>query len=92
MRSLEREIDNEPAQNHLLRVSYEENHFKEIKYYMKNFLEIHPANLNVLFGLAGAQYGSDCFDDARNTLDLILVFNPEHKDALELMKSIPAKV
>ena len=48
---------------------------------LEKYLKLYPANLNILFGLAGIQYKMNKLDEALEALEKILVLDPVHKDA-----------
>ena len=57
---------------------------------MNRFLKIYPANVNILFSMAGLQFKMDNIEDALRTLDNVLSIDPKHKYALEFQKNIRA--
>ena len=59
---------------------------------MKQYLEIHPDNLDILLGHAGVHYKLNRFEDARNTLSILLKINPNHIDANSFLCKIEAKI
>ena len=48
---------------------------------MKSYLETHPHNTDILFGLAGIQYKLKHYEDAYRNLSLLIEINPNHNDA-----------
>ncbi len=87
-RALDLNIENQTALTHLLDLSYEMNAFTAVEKALKQYLKLHPANLNMLFGLAGIQYKMGRRSECRATLDLILVFDAQHQDALSFLKRL----
>ena len=87
-RALEINVENEVAMNNLLELSYQQARFNQIELAMKRYLEIYPANTNMLFGLSGIQYKSKRIDEAQKTLSEILVLDPEHGDAIKMLDKI----
>ncbi len=88
VRSLANNVENTLALKSLIELSYEENDFVESEKAVKNYLGMRPANLLMLFGLAGIQYKMKRIDEARETLATILALDPDHRDALDLMTRI----
>lgn len=90
VQALESNIDNEAALNGLLKLSYELQVFDDAERLLKQYLEVHPANLNILFGLAGIQFVSGQMDMARESLQTLMIFEPNHADARALIQKIDA--
>ena len=90
-RALKLNITNKPAMSNLLELSYQSNQFGQVELTLKQYLETHPDNTDILFGLAGIQYKSNRFEDARNTLSLLLEFDPNHNDATIMLDKIDIK-
>ena len=74
--------------SNLLELSYQQNQFNQIEFAIKEYLELHPINVNILFGLAGIQYKSKRIDDAQKTLSKILSLDPENDDAIKMCNMI----
>ena len=74
----------------LLQVAYELEKFDVAEKYYRKYLELHPADTEMLFALAGIYYRTGRTDMVRETIDTILLFKPEHKNALELLKKLEA--
>jgi len=87
-RALEINLENEPAMNNLLELSYHHNRFDQIECFMKRYLKLHPDNINILFGLAGIQYKLKNNNAAQKNLSKILSINPEHVDAKKMLDII----
>ena len=51
-------------------------------------MEIHPANVNMRFALAGVQYKLGKIVDSIKNLECILVLDPEHESALKMIESV----
>ena len=84
-------IENNAAMSNLLELSYQENRFDQIELAMNRYLEIYPANTNILLGLAGIQYKTKRMDGARNTLSSLLALNPNHEDANKMLDQIDSQ-
>jgi thioredoxin-like negative regulator of GroEL len=76
----------------LLALSYQSNQFNQVELAMKQYLEIHPNNVDILLGLAGVHYKTNRFEEAQNTLSILLKINPNHIDANSLLCKIEAKI
>ncbi len=90
-KALKLNITNKIAMHSLLDLSYQRSDFNQVEIAMKRYLESYPGNVDILFGLAGIQYRSNCFEEAHNTLSLLLEFNPNHNDANIMLKKIDIK-
>ncbi len=86
--ALELNAENQTALTNLLDLSYELNEFTAVEKALKCYLKLHPANLSMLFGLAGVQFKMGKRSECRATLDLILVFDAKHADALKFLKRL----
>ncbi len=73
-----------------MKLSYELQVFEDAERLLKQYLEVHPANLNILFGLAGVQFASGQMDPARESLQTLMIFEPNHADAQALIQKIEA--
>lgn len=86
--SLDSNVENSLALTNLMELSYEEKKFAECEKVLNKYLKLHPANLDILFGLAGIQYKMDKLDEASGALEKILMFDPDYKGALDLKTRI----
>ena len=87
-RAIQTNCENNTAMTSLLKLSYQSGEFEFAEAALKEFLEIHPANLSVLFGLSGVYFEQGKMIEARETIDQILMFEPEHEDAVKLLEKI----
>ena len=87
-KSLDSNFENLSACKYLLEISYKLKKFGEIENYLNKFIEFHPANLNMRFGLAGIQYKTGNLEDALKNLEYILALDPEHDSAQEMLFSV----
>ena len=91
-KSLDSNPENLSACKLLLELSYKLEQFGEIDIYLNKFIELHPANLNMRFGLAGIQYKRGKLEDSLNNLEYILALDPEHDSAREMLDSVRSDV
>jgi tetratricopeptide (TPR) repeat protein len=87
-RSLDVNQDNISACKSLLEVSYKLEKFEKIEIYLDKYMEIHPANVNMRFAVAGVQYKLGKLEDAIKNLECILVLDPVHESALKMIESV----
>jgi glycosyltransferase involved in cell wall biosynthesis/ubiquinone/menaquinone biosynthesis C-methylase UbiE/thioredoxin-like negative regulator of GroEL len=87
-RALNVNSENMTAFKLLLETSYELEKFDEIENRLNHYVELHPGNINMLFALAGVQYKLGKLEDSIKNLECILVLDPEHESALELLDNV----
>ena len=90
--ALDANVENQLALTNLMELSYEEKKFSECEKILKKYLKLHPANLDILFGLAGIQYKMDKLDGVNETLEKILLFDPDYKDARDLKARLDREI
>lgn len=86
--ALNSNIENTQALTDLTKAAYDLGCFEAAEKYLNEYLAFHPANLNILFSLAGIQFKSGKIEQAKENLDKIFVFDSNHKNAIQLMKKI----
>jgi tetratricopeptide (TPR) repeat protein/glycosyltransferase involved in cell wall biosynthesis len=86
--ALDANIDNLLAIKSLIEVSYKIEKFDRAQDYLKRFLEIYPANINMLFAMAGVQFKSGDIEESLQTLDTVLLLDPKHQYALDFQNSV----
>ena len=82
--------ENEVALTSLVKAGYALNKLEPVERALERFLELHPANVELLFSLAGVRFHAGNKDTAKEDLDKILLFDPDHKNAIELYEKIEA--
>ncbi len=60
----------------------------EMEEYIRNYLEMHPADLNFVYSLAGCLYAQGKLEDALREVEKILLLQPSHKEAVKLREDI----
>ena len=68
-RALDANIDNLLAIKSIIEISYKTEKFDKAYSYLIRFLEIYPANINMLFAMAGIEFKKGKIDDSLKTLD-----------------------
>ena len=89
--ALDANVENTLALTNLMELSYEEKKFSDCEKVLKKYLKLHPANLDILFGLAGIQYKMNKLDEANKALEKILLFDPGYQDARDLKARLVQK-
>ena len=89
-KSLDENRENVPALMNLVHVAYETDRPEPAVEYLRRYLEYYPGNFDIQFILAGVLYKKGDFDEARAAIDIVLAFNPDREDALDLLAKIDA--
>ncbi len=87
-RALDVNADHILAMKSLIEISYKTESFDRVYDHLKCFLEIHPANVNMLFAMAGIQFKRGEIEDSLQTLDEVLLLDPKHQYALDFQNSV----
>lgn len=62
----------------LIEIGYRLKRLSDVESALRSYLEIHPADLNFLYSLAGCCYAQEKIDEAVEALDTIKLFDPNH--------------
>ena len=68
--------------------SYKTESFESIYKYLKQYLDIHSSNVNMLFVMAGIQFKKGMIEDSLRTLNDVLAIDPDHKMALDFKNNV----
>ena len=80
--------ENEVALTSLVKAGYALNKLAAVESALERFLALRPANVEILFSLAGVRFHVGKPEKAREDLEKILLFDPDHKNAKELYEKI----
>jgi len=80
--------ENGVALSSLIQAAYAVKDFTAAEEAVTGFLELHPANMDMLFGLAGLQYAQGKYAEARDALDRIALFDPTREDVRLLYEKL----
>jgi tetratricopeptide (TPR) repeat protein len=72
----------------VLQTGYPLKRYTEMERMLVAFLDLHPANLDILYSFAGLLFAQGRVQEARMELEKILIFEPQHEHALELKNVI----
>lgn len=72
----------------VLQTGYPLKRYTEMERMLVAFLDLHPANLDILYSFAGVLFAQGKVQEARLEVEKILIFAPEHEHALELKNMI----
>jgi glycosyltransferase involved in cell wall biosynthesis/radical SAM superfamily enzyme YgiQ (UPF0313 family)/ADP-heptose:LPS heptosyltransferase/tetratricopeptide (TPR) repeat protein len=87
-RALDSDPENLTALSELLKCSYRLDRFYEAEQRLESYLRYHPADLNMIFSLAGVQFRGGKPIEALDTVDKLLIFAPGYDGAQELKERI----
>ena len=82
------DAENLAALTELLRIAYECDRLAEAEPFLRNYLMYHPADNNILYSLAGLLYRTGKLAEACDTLERVLVLDPEYDGGRELEELI----
>jgi tetratricopeptide (TPR) repeat protein len=72
----------------VLQTGYPLKRYTEMERMLVAFLDLHPANLDILYSFAGVLFAQGKVQEARLEIEKILIFAPQHEHALELKNMI----
>lgn len=72
----------------VLQLGYPMKKYTEIEKAINSYLELHPANIEMLYSFAGILFAQGKVEQAKNEVEKILIFEPENSRALELRDMI----
>lgn len=72
----------------MIELAYPLKRCGELEMALEKYLDMHPADLDFVYALAGCYYTQEKFDQAISELDKIALFNPAHEKACELREII----
>lgn len=87
-RSLAVNCENMRAVIGVLDLGYQRGQFSAIEKALRDYLDLHPLNLSIMYSYAGCFFAQNRFDDCAEHLDRILLFEPTHELALELKEKL----
>lgn len=68
----------------VLQLGYPMKRYTEIEKAINSYLELHPANIEMLYSFAGILFAQGKVEQAKSEVEKILIFEPQHTRALEL--------
>jgi glycosyltransferase involved in cell wall biosynthesis/tetratricopeptide (TPR) repeat protein len=76
--------ENKRALLGVLQLGYPMKRYSEIEKAINSYLELHPANIEMLYSFAGILFAQGKVEQAKSEVEKILIFEPQHTRALEL--------
>lgn len=90
-RALARNPENHRALIGILQLGYPMKRYAAIESVLRGYLDLHPVNLEMQYSLAGVLFAQQRWVECQSELSKILLFDPNHERALELMGIIGEK-
>lgn len=87
-RALTVNAENTRALLGILELGYETKREVEVEAALRNYLDMHPADLNITYSLAGCLYAQHKVSEATSELQKIVLLDPTHEKARELLDII----
>ena len=76
----------------LVKCAYGLELFDEAERHLRNYLRYHPADMKILFSLAGVLIKMDKRNEALEKIETILLFDPKFEGAWEMQQMIGKKL
>ena len=87
-RALEGDPENLTALHEVVRLAYTTERFDEIVPHLDRYLMHHPADLDMLYTLAGIQFKAGRNAEALESIEKVLLFAPDYEGGKELFERI----
>jgi len=87
-RALQSNPENNRALLGYLELGYSLKRFAEVEVALRNYLEVHPADLDFIYALAGCCFAQGRTEEALSEINKITLFDPAHQKANELREVI----
>jgi tetratricopeptide (TPR) repeat protein len=68
----------------VLQLGYPMKRYSEMEKAINSFLDLHPANIEMLYSFAGVLFAQGKVERAKSEVEKILIFEPQNTRALEL--------
>lgn len=86
--ALDINIENKKAMIHFIEVADELKKYDISERYIARFLELHPANVEMLISLSTILLKQGKTEESKRELEKALMFDPENKEAMEILKKV----
>lgn len=84
-------IENSRALLGAIELGYKLKRMPELEAILTRYADLHPADLDMLYALAGCLFAQGKYAEARNHISTIQLFDPKHARAVELNEIIAQK-
>ncbi len=76
----------------IIELGYPMKRLAEVEAAVKGYLDLHPADVNFIYSLAGCYFAQEKYSEALEELEKVLLFEPANEHAIELRNLILTKV
>lgn len=76
----------------LIQLGHEKRRYAELESCLNEYLELHPADLDFVYAMAGCLFAQEKYDAARDKLNIIRIFDANNERMNELLKIIDERV
>jgi len=92
MKALEYNPENMRSLLGVIDLGYQLGRLREVEKAILDYLDLHPADIDFLYSLAGCYYAQERLEDAVGEIEKITLFQPQHERALELKAMVMNKM
>ena len=82
--ALDENSENLNALYGMMQLCYDRGDLKTLERRLEGYLELHPADLDMVYSYAGCLYAQQRMEEALLEVQKILIFSPQHERAIEL--------
>jgi tetratricopeptide (TPR) repeat protein len=75
-----------------IQIGHLERKFKDLEKALRDYLELHPADVDFLYALAGCLYADGRYEEARDPLFRIRIFDPQNSRMTELLNIVEDRI
>ena len=90
--ALDIDPSNKPALMGLMQCAYSFQNYDVVVEYLNKYLGHYPGNVKILYCLAGTYFKQDKFIEAKEIIERIFIFEPNHVDASNLNELVNKKI
>jgi tetratricopeptide (TPR) repeat protein len=76
----------------VIELGYKNHQLSKVEGAIRGYLELHPADLEFVYSLAGCCYAQGKLKEALDEISKITLFNPNHAKAIELREMVRSKM
>ena len=91
-RAVQRNPENMRGLLGMIELGYQLQKLPRVQSALESYLEMHPADIEFLYSLAGCYFAQDMLDEAKREVEKITLFEPSHRHAIELQGMITHKL
>lgn len=76
----------------LIQLGHENKRYAELESYLKGYLELHSADIDFVYALAGCLFAQEKYEEALDKLNIIRIFDANNERMIELQKIIEERL